>query len=273
MFMLFPSLSFDFSLKFNSPFTHRHIPSSAQADVRWWLVFSMMWNGVCLLSPSQPVVVIHTDVSGHKGLGGIHANQWFASCAPHRYHDHDIQFNELYMIIQAVIRWGDTWNNHHVNFYCDNQVVAIWINSGTARSPDSMALIHLLSMLAACLNFSYSSIWILTEDNMLADAASHFQYSCLFQLAPHLPHKPCYLKSHLTCLKCMLTSYDKLQPFFGMVLLPALTNPTPQVSVPSSILPNFTQDCSMSLGNSCQQPLGSSLGGSQVLGLTHSSPK
>ena len=108
---------------------------------------------------------------------------------------------------------------------------------------------------------------------MLADAASRFQYSRLFQLAPHLPRKPCYPKSHLTGLKHMLTSHDKLQPSFGMVSHPALTNPTPQVSVPSSISPDFTQDCLTSLGNSCQQPLGSSLSGSQVLGLAHSSPK
>ena len=71
----------------------------------------------------------------------------------------------------------------------------------------------------------------------------------------------------------MLTSHDKLQPSFGMVLHPALTNPIPQVSVPSSILPDFTQDCLMSLGNSCQQPLGSLLSGLPVSGLEHFSPK
>jgi hypothetical protein len=151
--------------------------------------------------------------------------------------------------------------------------VVIWINSGTAHSPDSMALTHLLSMLAACLNFSYSSIWIPTEENMLADATSCFQYSCLFQLAPHLPRKPCYPKSHLTGLQHTLTSHDKQQPSFGMVSHPVLTNCTPQVSVPSSILHDFTQDCSTSLGNSCQQPLRSLLSGSQVSGLAHSSPK
>jgi hypothetical protein len=212
-------------------------------------------------------------VSGRKGLGGIHANQWFAPRAPRCYRDQDIQFKELYTIIQAVLRWGDAWDNHHVNFYCDNQAVVVWINSGTACSPDSMALICLLSMLAACLNFSYSSIWIPTEENMLADAASCFQYSHVFQLAPHLPCKPCYPKSHLTGLKCTLTSHNKQQPSFGMVLHPALTNCTPQVSVPSSISPDFTQDCLTSLGNSCQQPLRSLLSGSQVLGLARSSPK
>ena len=177
------------------------------------------------------------------------------------------------MIVQAVLHWGDTWGNHHVKFYCDNQAVAVWINSGTSRSPDSMALIHLLSMLAACLNFSYSSIWIPSEENVLADAASRFQYSRLFQLAPHLPCKPCYLKSHLTGLKRTLTSHDRLQPSSGMVSHPALTNPIPQVSVPSSTSPDFILDCLTNLENSCQQPLRSLLSGLQVLGPMHSSPK
>jgi hypothetical protein len=264
---------FDFSSKFSSPFTRRHIPSSARADLRWWLAFSSTWNGVRLLSPSRPSVVVHTDASGRKGLGGIHANQWFASRAPRHYRNHDIQFKELYAIVQAVLRWGDMWGNHHVNFYCDNQAVVVWINSGTARPPDSMALIRLLSMLAACLNFSYSSIWIPSEENVLADAASRFQYSRLFQLAPHLPRKPCYPKSHLTGLKRMLTSHNKLQPSSGTALHPALANPTPQVSVPSLISPDFIQDCSTSLGNSYQQPLGSSLSGSQVSELVRFSPK
>ena len=145
-------------------------------------MFSSTSNGVRLLSPSWPVVVVHTDVSSRKGLGGIHANKLFTSRAPRRYRNHDIQFKELYVIIQVVLCWGDMWNNHHLNFYCDNQVVVTWINSRTARSPDSMALIRPLSMLAACLNFSYSSIWIPSEENMLADAASRFQYSRLFQL-------------------------------------------------------------------------------------------
>ena len=192
---------FDFSSKFNSPFARCYITSSARADLRWWLVFSSTWNGVQLLSPSRPAVLVCTDASGRKGLGGIHANQWFASRAPRRYQNHDIQFKELYAIVQAVLRWGDTWGNHHVKFYCDNQAVVVGINSGTSHSPDSMALIRLLSMLAACLKISYSSIWIPSEENVLADAASCIQYSCLFQLAPHLPHKPCYPKSHLTGLK------------------------------------------------------------------------
>ena len=257
---------FDFSSKFNSPFARCYITSSARADLRWWLVFRLMWNGVQLLSSSRPAIVVHTDASGRKWLGGIHANQWFASHAPQCCRNHDTQFKELYAIVQAVLRWGDTWGNHHVKFYCDNQAVVVWINSGTSRSPDSMAFIRLLSMLAACLNFSYSSIWIPSEENVLADAASRFQYSHLFQLAPHLPCKPCYPKSHLTGLKRTLTSHNRMQPSSGMISHPALANPIPQVSVPSSTSPNFILDCLTNLENSCQQPLGSLLSGSQVLG-------
>ncbi|KAG5334897.1 hypothetical protein C0989_002675 [Termitomyces sp. Mn162] len=64
-------------------------------------------------------------------------------------------------------------------------------------------------MMAACLKFSFSSVWIPAEENKLADTASRFQYSKLLQLAPHLPHKPSSQRSHLIGMKHMLTSHLK----------------------------------------------------------------
>lgn len=69
-----------------------------------------------------------------------------------------------------------------------------------------MQVLRTITMLAACLNFTFSSVCIPTKENALADAASRFQYNKLFQLAPDLPCKPSSRKSHLIGMKRMLTS-------------------------------------------------------------------
>ena len=36
----------------------------------------------------------------------------------------DIQFKEIYVVLQAILRWGTTWKRHHVAFHVDNTAVA-----------------------------------------------------------------------------------------------------------------------------------------------------
>ncbi|KAF5384159.1 hypothetical protein D9615_003180 [Tricholomella constricta] len=196
---------FDFSCTFTSPFATRHIPKSAMSDIHWWRTFSSHWNGVMLITPSLPSLSIYTDASGSKGLGGIMNDQWFSARTPRRHRPRDIQFKEIFAVLHAILCWGDNWSGHHITFFCDNGAVVAWLNSGTAKSPHAMPVVRAISMMAAYLKFSYSSVWIPTEENALADAASRFQYTRLLQLAPHLSPKPSSRKSQLIGLKRTLT--------------------------------------------------------------------
>ena len=71
------------------------------------------------------------------------------------------------------------------------------IESDRNRSCVTMSLLRLLLMLAACLDFTFSSIWLASKDNAIADAASRFQYARLFQLAPFLNRQPSSKVLHL----------------------------------------------------------------------------
>ena len=85
-------------------------------------------------------------------------------------------------------------------FHINNQVIVEAIETDHNRSHHTMSLLHMLLMLAACLNFSFSTEWLPSALNTLAGAASCFQYLHLFQLAPHLEHKPRQLIPHLSSM-------------------------------------------------------------------------
>ncbi|KAJ3994941.1 hypothetical protein F5050DRAFT_390220 [Lentinula boryana] len=55
-----------------------------------------------------------------------------------------------------------------------------------------MELLRQLIGFAVQFDFTFESHWIPSEANSLADAASRFQFARLFELAPHLEHKPCF---------------------------------------------------------------------------------
>jgi hypothetical protein len=89
------------------------------------------WNGVQLIGPECPTIFVETDASGCKGLGGVWQDFWFSARCPRRFRDRDIQFKEIYAILQAILQWGDTWFGTHVVFRCDNQAVVQWLTSDT----------------------------------------------------------------------------------------------------------------------------------------------
>ena len=65
--------------------------------------------------------------------------------------------------------------------------------SGTNRNRPVMNVIRMIVMLAAQLEFSYSSFWVSSDDNSIADSASRFQYFRMFSTTPHLRKKLAHL--------------------------------------------------------------------------------
>ena len=96
---------------------------------------------------------VFTDASGKKGLGGVFGMEWFSSCVPWRFCKHDIQFKELYVVLQAILRWGHKWVDKHVVFHIDNQVDIWALENDTNRSPHIMTVLHMVVMLAVQLNY------------------------------------------------------------------------------------------------------------------------
>ncbi|KAF7342789.1 Integrase/recombinase xerD [Mycena sanguinolenta] len=181
---------FDFSSSFRTPFAHRRIPRVVRRDIEWWAMFSPAWNGILLISPTRETLHIHTDASGSKGAGGIFDSHWFSTRIPTRYKLRDIQFKEFYTIIQAILRWGPYFSGKHIVFHTDNQGVDAAIRNLSIRSPPTKTLVRQFVGLACRLDFTFESSWISTHDNAIADAASRFQFTRMFELAPYPPHTP-----------------------------------------------------------------------------------
>lgn len=177
---------FDFSASFRAPFARRRIPRAVRRDLEWWATFSPAWNGVLLISPKRETLHIYTDASGSKGAGGHFDSCWFSTRIPARYKLRDIQFKEFYAIIQAILRWGPRFSGKHIVFHTDNTGVDSSIRNLSIRSTPTMALVRQFVGLACRLDFTFESSWISTHDNAIADAASRFQISRMFELSPYL---------------------------------------------------------------------------------------
>ena len=110
---------------------------------------------------------------------GIFGDCWFSMRCPHHFHDRDIQFKEIYMVFQAIMRWGHSWKGHQIIFHINNSTVVSAMSLGMIQNVQVMNVLRSIIMLAAQMYFSYSSSWIASAHNALADAASCFEYTYL----------------------------------------------------------------------------------------------
>jgi hypothetical protein len=199
---------FDFSVSFHNPFARRRITRPARRDLNWWLTYSSAWNGIHLIVPDRPTLHVYTDASGSKGAGGTLGNRWFSCRIPHRYSIRDIKFKELYAIIHAILCWGPLFSGHRVVFHTDNQNVHSALQKLSIRSAPTMELLRQFLGLASLLDFTFVSSWLPSKANTIADAASRFQFSHMFSIAPHLSLKS---SSKVLFLKSLSFS-SKLRP-------------------------------------------------------------
>src|SRR5882724_9111169 len=188
-----------------------------------------MRDSVQILEMTWPIIQIYTDASGVKGLGGIYEDRWFSTRCPRRFRNYDIQFKEKYAVLQAILRWGHLWKHSHVVVNVDNTAVVHALSSGTNRNVRVMNVIRMVIMLAAQLDFSYSSSWLPSHETSLADSASRFEYNRLFSIAPSLRRKPCSPHSPLSGIRHTLTSCPMLCSSYGMASWPRPEQHTRQV--------------------------------------------
>ena len=244
-----------FSMTFRSQYAVRHLPAYALAEIRWWRTYASAWNGIHIIAPSYQVLHVFTDASGRKGIGGIFEDEWFSSRVPRRFRNRDIQFKEIYAVLQAILRWGHCWKHRHVLFHIDNQVDVHALENDTNRSLHVMSILRLIVMLAAQLEFSYSSSWLSSSENVLADCASRFMYARLFELAPSLKRQSTLPHPPTTGIKHILTCHDSLHSGSGMDSPQALGQPIAQAINPSSSSSSATHAFSTPPAPYCPPPV------------------
>jgi len=183
----------------------------------------MAWNGIQILDLAGHILHVYTNASGSKGLGGIFGDSWFSARCPCQFHSRDIQFKEIYAVLQAVLRWGHLWKGHDVVFHINNSAIVSALASGTFWNAQVMNMLRMIIMLAVWLGFTYSSIWLTSDDNLLADTASQFEYARLFTTSPSMQKSPCWPHPQTHGIKLTLTCPTGLHSFFGMALPPQPT--------------------------------------------------
>ena len=206
-------------MTFLNEFAIKHIPAYARSNIHWWSMYMHSWNDMQLLEPQKPMLDVHMDASMSKGLGGTFGDEWFPTRCPRHFLLRDIQFKEIYLVLQEILKWGHLWKGHHIVFHMDNYTVVSALHSGSMQNPQVMNMLRSIIRLAAWLGFSYNSSWLASSDNSIADTASHFDYSRLFLLAPSMKWKPCTLapqthgfKTTLTCPLTWLSSCGMALP-------------------------------------------------------------
>lgn len=106
-----------------------------------------------------------------------------------------------------------------------------------------MATLRMISMMVVVLNFTYNSSWISTTDNVLADAASRFQYLKLFQLQDQLSRISSSMRSQITGIRRMLATLNGLHFTSGTDLLLAHASLTLARNHTSILLPSIPIFC------------------------------
>ncbi|KAF5384415.1 hypothetical protein D9615_003302 [Tricholomella constricta] len=215
-----------FSASFPSRFSRRRISNAARSDITWWRSIAADWNGIRFLSPSREAVHFYTDASGAKGLGGHFGKEWYSIRCPRRMRNEHIQVKEMYAVIQAILRWGLSLTGKHAVFHVDNEAVFNAINNFTIRSAPTMKLVQHLIALACRLDFTFSSVWLSSAENSIADAASRFSFTRMFELAPYLNKQPSSKRLQLGGTTKTAATQKPLHFTFGTVSPPALGKPT-----------------------------------------------
>ena len=212
---------------------HVRITRAAKRDLLWWRIFLTNWHGVAVIRPmARPVVIIYTDASGTKGIGGIWGRRAFSIHINQRHRKKHINWKEMYAVFFAVTLWAEEWTGCKVLLMCDNSAVVDSIKK-KSMAGETITLLQQILLVTAWHDIELQSEWLSSEDNAIADALSRHQYERLTVLCKQLGFSPTLLRnsSHLRSFRKKLHSFFGMdsprQQGRGMMQPPTATKPSP----------------------------------------------
>ena len=154
-----------------------------KADLGWWRRYLQLENGSRMVhwSVNRLVRRCCSDASDSAGGGIFEGAAWIHAWSPRQKAWH-INIKELWAVFHSLLTWSPSWKGQDVLFAVDNSAAFSWINSGTARSPQAMALLRRIYWICARANIRLRAVWIPSELNFAADAASRLDFDRLFAL-------------------------------------------------------------------------------------------
>jgi hypothetical protein len=125
-----------------------------------------------LFNPLTSSVILTTDASGDKGMGGNWAcHYWSRKYSPEEETMH-ITAKELLAVIECAEKWGASWNDKILLALIDNAGAAFDINKGRSKDNQVVELLHKLKRVEERFGFKTIALHLPRRFNVLADALS-----------------------------------------------------------------------------------------------------
>ena len=172
------------------------------ADLRWWVTFMEIWNGVSIVSAlcRRPVDAwLTSDASGSWGCGAYFYRKWFNISweVCQSWTEVHIAAKELLPIVISCALWGQQMKSFHIRCRCDNAAVVTMINKHTSRHPVAAHLLRCLFFICAKYSISLSAEHLPGCLNTAADALSRGNELAFHQAVPYAQTSPCTIPADL----------------------------------------------------------------------------
>lgn len=163
------------------------IKPSTLADLLWWSKYFKWANGRKVLhwAHERPLARCCTDASDMAGGALFNSSAW-SHVWSHKQSLWHINIKELWSVYHSLVLWSSQWAGHDVVLGIDNTVVCAWLNNGTARSPQAMALLRKIYWYTAKRDIRLSTQWLPSSVNVAADALSRLDWN-VFIASTDLP--------------------------------------------------------------------------------------
>ena len=166
-----------------------HLNSNFHLDLSWWCNFFRSWNGNSFFLPPRwaplPDFQVSSDAAGTLGYKPIFDHEWFTCAWSLAQASLSMVYKELFPVVVAAAPWGFHWSSKCVEFCSNNTAIIEVLQSGTSYDPNLRALLHHLSLLAACHSFSFTATHVAGKLSLVEEALSRFNFQKFHCLAPH----------------------------------------------------------------------------------------
>jgi hypothetical protein len=156
-----------------------HIPAEVLLDVKWWLNFLPVYNGVSMMPMvdwSQPDEILATDAC-LIGCGGTCGNEFYHAVFPEFIQRQSLHINALEMLalVVGLKLWKKKLRGARLMIHCDNEASVTILNSGATRDVFLQGCLREIVLLAAVGEFEVRAKHIPGVKNRIPDLLSRWE--------------------------------------------------------------------------------------------------
>ena len=191
----------DLTQQGNSPHHFIKLTRETKEDLRTWLAFLKLHNGVTIFPEAawteDHVLKLYTDPASQHGFGEVLGQSWFLGEWPDSWKTQNIALLELYPIVVAMHIWGHVLTSKRVLLHTDNQALVPIINKRTCKDTQIMKLVRSLMLATMRSHIIIKAVHVPGQSNALADALSGLQVDRFHSLAPNAEQWPVKIPANL----------------------------------------------------------------------------